>query len=144
MMYQVPFRAEHVRAMKVQDAQAWFANEVSIDGLRVFEGPHSATCMRDGAPVMVGGAMRVWDDRAYLWAWLAKDMVPGEFLVMHRMVKAYLDALPFKRIEAAVDATFDAGHRWMTALGFTCETPETVMRAFLPNGADCKLYAKVK
>lgn len=144
MIYPVPFRAEHLRAMKLQAAQAWAAGALTTEALRAFEGPHAATVMRDGRPVMAGGAVRIWDDRAYLWAWLADDMAPGEFLAMHRLVKRHLDSLPFRRIEAAVDVAFEQGHRWMKFLGFTCETPDTAMTAFLPNGADCRLYSKVK
>jgi RimJ/RimL family protein N-acetyltransferase len=52
-----------------------------------------------------------------------------------------LETTDFKRVEAYVDANFEAGHRWITMLGFE---REGYMRAFSPLGDDAVLYARIK
>ena len=140
-MYPVSFQWHHMRKMQLQPAQA--VDHVGDDVLRLMEGPYAVTLMSDGEPILATGAVPMWEDRGYLWACLSVGVNGYTFRRVHAWAKAFLAGLPFRRLEAAVDVDFEAGHRWVRALGFDCETPDTVMRAFR-NGVDCKLYALVK
>lgn len=144
MIYTVPFQARHFKALKIQSAQTELLHLLSEEAVRAWEGPYATTVMRDGTPVLIAGVLPIWEERAYLWSFLSDDITPGEFVAVHRATKRSIDGLPYRRVEAAVEVSFEQGHRWVKALGFECETPDTVMKAFMPNGGDCKLYAKVK
>ena len=87
------------------------------------------------------GLVEVWEGRAYAWAILSDNAGPY-MLPLTREIRSKLAAAPFRRIEMAVDADFDAGARWAEMLGFRCETPAP-MAAYLPNGRAAYLYARV-
>lgn len=145
LIYPVPFQAEHYEAVAIHDAQAWLARYATVGSLRTLEGPYSGTLMRDGKPLVCGGVVPMWENRALAWCFFDGRFCPREFRTIHGYAKAFLDALPFRRVEAAVVVDFEAGHRWVKALGFACETPPPArMRAFQADGADCLLYARVK
>lgn len=140
MTYVVPFEAVHFARLEPQAVQQW-AKEHHGD-MRVAEGPHAITVMQDGQPVLCGGAVEIWTGRAHLWSMLSSKASAANFLGIHRHVTGFLDGLPFRRLEAAVDVDFEAGHRWMRLLGFTCEAPR--MRAYEVDGHDSALYARVR
>lgn len=99
------------------------------------------TAMVDGRPIGSAGVVEAWTGRAYAWALLAEDAGP-HMLAITRAIRCFLARSPYRRIEMAVSAGFDAGQRWAELLGFTLETP-TAMRAYLPNGGDAWLYARI-
>jgi len=68
-------------------------------------------------------------------------MVGQDFVKIHRAALRYFDVTEFKRVEAFVDANFDAGHRWIKMLGFE---REGYMRSFTPEGNDAVLYARIR
>ena len=53
----------------------------------------------------------------------------------------FLDMHGTRRVEATVDSGFMAAHRLMLMLGFKREGR---MIAYLPDGRDCDLYARVR
>jgi uncharacterized protein YciI len=137
-------RPHHLASLQLQDAQAYFGPEMTnpeyVESL-VRAGPCFAAT--DGSRVIgCAGVVEVWDNRAMAWALMSRD-AGRQMLTVHRLVAGFLAQAKWRRIEATVDAGFEAGHRWMRLLGFTLETPEP-MRAYRPDGGDCFLYARVK
>jgi hypothetical protein len=142
MMYVVPFEAAHFYRLDAQDAQRWMMKHPAVRDMHRAEGPYATTLMQDGNPIVCGGAMPIWPGRAHVWSILSSKVSVGNFAAVHRHVVEFLDGLPFRRLEAAVDVDFQAGHRWMRLLEFKCEAP--LMEAFDLDGRDCALYARVR
>lgn len=143
MIYPVPYKAEHVWQQELQPAQAYFETGIRLDYLRQVEGPYAHTLMLDGVPIASAGAFPLHENRALLWAYLMAAARGPLFRVVHSNAKLLLSTLPFRRVEAIVDAEFEAGHRWMRLLGFKRETPEP-MQAYTPNGRASVQYALVR
>lgn len=140
-----PYRAEHYFELgELQVAQRVWETRMSREQARSLEGPYASTVMEDGVPLGCGGIMPIWENRGFLWSFLGHRASPRNFRRIHGFVRDYIEAAPFRRVEAAVEVGFEAGHRWVQLLGFECETPTTIMRAFQADGTDCLLYAKVK
>lgn len=145
MMYLVPYSGAHFAALgSLQAAQSDWTRTITPAVARGLETPYSMTAMHNGVPVACGGILPIWDHRGYVWSFFSDRMTARLFYRAHTLTKRAIDSAPFKRIEAAVEVDFEAGHRWIKALGFICETPTTVARHYLPNGADCLLYARIK
>lgn len=141
MMYAVPFEPRHFRALVPQPAQREQAAGMTDMMLGVMAGPYSHTLMLDGQPIACVGAAPLWPGRAYLWSFLGA--IPAKlFRQVQTWSLRYLDALPFRRLEAAVDIGFTAGHRWMKTLGFELEC--ACARGFTERGADASLYARIR
>jgi hypothetical protein len=142
MMYLVPFRSEHVAGMRLQTAQQGMSEFIKPDSLRELEGKHSVTLMLDGRPIASAGAVEIWSGRAYIWSFLSDDIPRKSFIEVNALAKQFVDGLPFRRLEAAVECGFEQGHRWVRCHGFFEEAP--VMKAFQADGRDATLYARVK
>lgn len=140
-MQVVDFKAEHLEQIALQEAQQYLLSHVEPDMGAHLEGHQSFTGIADGKVVACAGVLPYWEDRGLAWAYLSED-AGAHFVAIHKAVKRYLDVAPFKRIEAAVDVNFEAGHRWIKQLGFELEAP--VMKAFRPDGGDASLYARVR
>jgi hypothetical protein len=142
MIAAVPFRADHLRRLDFQPAQRWFKDYAFVSGLVSLEGPFSWTCLDQDGPICCGGAREYWPGRANIWAFLSSRVTARNMLKVQRVALRAIDALPFRRCEAAVEMGFEAGHRLVKSLGFEVETP--LARKFLPSGADCTLYVRLK
>ncbi len=135
-----PYNRKHLLAIKLQPAQADAAGWITPDYAASLEGSATWTVMNQGRPVFCGGAWNIWPGRAVVWAILAE----GAGRIMPRITRAtmrYLELLPERRVECYVDAGFQQGERWARMLGFAHEAK---LRAFLPNGNDAHLYARVR
>lgn len=139
MIQIVPFEPEHADAMDVQIAQRMTPEERQQAMGESFG--DAWTAMVDGEPVACAGLVPVWFGRAYAWA-LLSERAGAHMVAITRAVRRALDMGEFRRVEMAVRAGFAEGERWARLLGFSRETPEP-MRAYLPNGQDAYLYAKV-
>jgi hypothetical protein len=137
-----PYRPEHMESLRIQPAQARFVPLMADRGYceaLAHAGPAFAA-VQDGATIAIGGCVEQSPGRAIAWALLAKtDGVA--FIKVHRAVTRWLEIAPWRRIEAAVESDFAAGHRWIKMLGFTHEGR---MRGYTPEGGDCDLYARVR
>lgn len=136
----VPFKAEHIAAIRLQEAQAYLSDWVTYAQAEALEEQTSYTAMLDGVPVAAAGVIPQWQGRSLAWAFIG-DVGPRKFLGIHRAVKHFLDGCYVKRLEMTVDCDFPAAHRWAKMLGFKMEAPR--MEAYNPNGGDCSLYARV-
>ncbi len=133
----VAFDPAHIDMLDVQDAQRIDAERravLSSDYGRAW------TAEVDGEPIACAGLIEVWEGRAYAWALIGRNAGPW-MAAITRAVRRALDVAPFRRVEMAVDATFEAGNRWALLLGFTRETDKP-LRCYLPSG-DAYLYARV-
>ena len=138
------FKAEHLAAIELQDAQQYFCSEISAPGYAAHLESMGGgfTGMVDGRVIVCAGCSEMWQGRAVAWALLSKD-AGRHMMVLHRAVHGYMRAAPFRRIEAWVDEGFEPGERWLKMMGFTRETPEP-MQGFRPDGGACFLYSRVK
>lgn len=142
MLTVVPFIPEHLKALRLQPAQAWLVPAMQADGYGeafVQAGP-AYTAIVDGRVVGCLGVAELWQGRCAAWALLAAD-IGAHFVAIHRAVRAFLTECGFRRIEAYVDVGFEQAHRWARLLGFKLETPEP-MEAFAENRS-MYLYARV-
>lgn len=141
-MQKVPFKAAHAARINIQPAQAWMGDMLREPDMASLEQPHAYTLLDGDNPLICAGAVKLWEGRAYIWSFLSTDFTPRKFVAMHTFAKDWIATLPFERLEAAVEDSFKAGHRWVEVLGFVRETPG-VMRKFM-SGRDFVLYARVK
>ena len=137
----IPFKAEHLAAIQLQDRQAHLSDWVSLEQGRGLEQYPSYTAMVDDKPIGAAGVLHMWAGRAMAWAFISKT-TPQNFLKGHRVVKRFLDGCYVPRIEMTVDCDFPEAHRWAKMLGFTMECER--MRNYSPDGRDCALYARIR
>lgn len=136
------YRAEHLDRLDLQEGQKYLAVYLPAALRKALEGEFSFTLLDGDEVLCCAGLMQEWDNRAILWSYLAENIGPRRFRVLHSHAKRLLEVAPFKRIEATVDVGFENGHRWMEALGFRMEAH--TMRAYRPDGGDSSLYALVR
>ncbi len=140
----VPFEPSHLASLRLQAAQAYLQPLMARPEYgAAMVGPHAWSGAADGRIVGCAGVLAQWPGRAICWALLSRDLRTHDFQRVHRKVTAVLarvHAEGTRRIETSVDAGFDAGHRWVRALGFA---PEGLMRAYSPEGRDHLLYARI-
>lgn len=136
------FKAEHIAELLKQEAFDYLRPHLTDAALRSWENSsHAMTGFVDGAIVFCAGVRLYWPGRGESWAFLAPDC-KSSMVAITRAVRRFLDVCPIRRIEASVECGFEQGHRWVKALGFQLEAER--LRAFLPNGRDCALYARVQ
>lgn len=138
-----PFRARDATELSEQEATAYLRPFISEEVMKALEGSPYAYTLRgaDGRVVACAGVYEYWKGRGEAWALMDKNC-KSEFFAVHNAVKRFLEICPVRRIEAVVDAGFEAGHRWVKALGFELEAPR--LRGYRPTGGDCALYARVR
>lgn len=137
----VPFKAEHILALQLQDEQAYSKPFITEEYAKWLEGEYAFTALVDGKPIAVAGVTELWANRALMWSFLGKDAGP-HLLAIHKATLRAIKALPYRRLEADTPCDFVEGHRWLKMLGFKLEAER--MEAYLPNGGDSSLYARVR
>lgn len=135
------YRPEHLPRFRLQRAQAEAASLLETpDYAASLANDYAWTGLVAGCVAGVGGVLPQWRGRAVAWALISETLTAHNFLRAHHKVRDVLAAAHrdgWHRIETTVDSGFDAGHRWVRALGFT---PEGLMRAYSPEGRDHVLY----
>lgn len=140
-MIVVPYKKEHMAALKLQSAQLCNLDWMPEGQAALLEGKTSFTAL-DGSEVLAcAGHLEFWEGRVALWAFMAEN-IGNRFLAVHRSVKRYIDMLDCRRIEIEVAITFTQGHRWASMLGFQVENPR--MHRYFPDGTDAVLYTRIK
>jgi hypothetical protein len=137
-----PMKAEHVAGFRLQAKQAALAGNLSDPAYvaSLVASGNAYAALVDGRAVAFGGCLELWQDRAFMWSLIGEDAGP-HMRVLVRAAYGYLQAAPWRRIEAAVASDFRQGHRLIRMLGFEFEGR---MRAFSPDGLDHDLYARIK
>ena len=112
------------------------------EALRALESSEYAyTVFSDENRVLAcGGLALYWKDRGEVWAALAVNC-KRDMLGLHRAALRFLKACPARRVEASVFADDKKAHRWAKLLGFQLEAER--LRAFMPDGQDAAMYARV-
>lgn len=140
-MIVVPYKAEHLLALKLQPGQGYCLRYVTPEYAAQLESAHAFTALEGDQVVAVGGIAEIWQNRGLAWTFI--DRRAGAwFPALHKIVKRFLDEAPFRRIEAETACEFEQGHRWLRMLGFHLEAER--MQAFRVDGGDSALYARVK
>lgn len=138
----VKFRAAHLAALQLQDAQSYFHDQIrSAEYATMLEQAGQAYTAIDGDTVIgCAGVTEIWAGRAVVWSLIGKT-AGRHMIAMHRAVAGFLSTLRYSRLELWVDDGFAPGMRWAKMLGFTCETPEP-MKNFRPGGNACFLFSR--
>ena len=126
MFQVVPFKAPHLAAIRLQAAQMYLSEWVTMEQGEALEQSPSV--------------IPIWTGRAMAWSFIS-DTGPQHFLKCHRAVKHFLDGCFVQRIEMTVDCDHKEAHRWAKMLGFKMEAER--MKAYAPDGHDCALYSRV-
>jgi hypothetical protein len=137
----VPYKAEHLMALKLQAGQEYCLPYVTDEYARMLEGQFAFTAIDGDVVIAVGGVAELWENRALAWSFI--DHRAGKYFTqLHKAVLRVLEVIPYRRIEAETSCDFEQGHRWLKMLGFELEAPR--MKAFRVDGGDSALYARVK
>jgi hypothetical protein len=135
-------KPEHFAGFRLQAKQSTLAGNLCDPDyiLSLCESGNAYAALVDNRAIAFGGCLELWRDRAYLWSLIGEDAGP-HMRTLVRAAAGYLEAAPWRRIEAAVVCDFPQGHRLIKMLGFEFEGR---MRAYSPDGADHDLYARIK
>ena len=93
-----------------------------------------------GRLLFVGGVCEIYPHYGSAWAMLCADKGTA-FVTLTRIVRRYLDSLPFDRVDCAVSFPFEAAHRWVAALGFA---PDGLHERAAANGDDVMIYVRMR
>lgn len=141
MIELVSLKPEHLEQINEPEYMAYLRPYFTRERVEMLAaGPMAKTLLIDGRPVVAGGVLEYWPGRGEAWAIFDRDC-KKEFITILNCVKRFLTLCPLKRIEAVVDFEFEAGHRFIKALGFEVEAPR--LKKYRPNGGDSVLYARV-
>ena len=136
------FKKEHLDLINEHESQLYLNPYMNPQAAEALEADElSRTIFVDARPVFCGGVWRHWHNRGEAWG-IFDSQCKSEFLSVHHQVRKFLGECPVNRIEAIVETTFVAGHRWMQSLGFSLEVP--LLRRYLPPGKDASLYVLLK
>lgn len=117
-----------------------YLSQDHVKGLVAYDNSYAAI-NEQGKVIAVAGVVERWENRSEVWA-IIDENSRDNFLELHNAVKRFLSIYPIKRVEAVVEYTFEAGHRWMRLLGFKKETERMI--AYGPGGNDSTMYVKIK
>lgn len=138
----VKFTRDHLTKFFVQPKNSYLKDWVASGHVEHLEKlDTSYTALVDGDPILCGGFVEIWPGRAQAWTVFDQYRIQS-FIIAFRILKRFLDECPIRRIEIAVDCGVEKFHRRAGMLGFKLEAPR--MEAFLSNGQDCALYARVR
>ena len=138
----IPYRAEHLRSLQLQDAQIELSKLISYEQQKALKNEHAYTFVDDGEILLCAGVMPLWEKRAIIWSYFSRN-AGRKMRAIIRATVLILDEMPFDRIESAVEENFSQGHRFNKLIGFNLETPEP-MQKYFPTGSAAFLYSRVK
>ena len=136
-----PYRAEHLHALDLQEAQAYIGPNLTVEHAKALESVHAITATQDGRVLAVGGVIELWPGRAFIWSYLDRQAAK-HMIAIHRVAQRMLAGYHGSRIEADVDLDFEPGHRWMKMLGFKLET--ACMLKYRPDGGAMSKYVRIR
>ena len=138
MMRCVDFRVDHIFQMKNYDKQEHLALSIDEDTLKQLDKrSEGITILKDNRAIACGGAVRINNFRASIWA-LFEQGNPRDFVFVHKHTYRFIHGLKFNRIESYVDPTNPAAVRWMELLGLKLEIAYTPY--FFPDGSGASTW----
>jgi RimJ/RimL family protein N-acetyltransferase len=121
-----------------------FVADVDLAGLSlVCSQPECYSGWVNGRLVGCGGLIEQWRGRALIWGLVAKGLRRHEIGAMLLRLRAEIDRAmtTYNRLECTVLDDFEAGHRFVKALGFVYEG---TMARYDWWGRDHRLYARTQ
>lgn len=138
MMQIVPFNAAHVAQLSDNPMHLAIAADMASMG-------PGETLLEGGQPVAAAGLARIWPGVAEGWLLARPDLTPRQRLTVARTVARRLPAVlrdqGVRRFQASVRLGAERAAHLVEWLGLT---PEGIMRAYGPDGADHIRYAWVR
>lgn len=138
----VPATVKHFRAIRAQAAQAEQVRIASDDHLAILIHEGAQAVIDDAGVWFIGGAVDMGEGRGDCFSVVAGDAGAARFLIVHRMVRAFMDrkAQEYRRLELRADLRVPNSERWAELLGFT---RECLLRRYFRDG-DAVLYARTQ
>jgi hypothetical protein len=138
----VRFEAQHLDCMRGQSMNPNLENWIQEGHAAHMEiEPHAFTGMWDGVPALCGGVVVMWHNRGCLWSFFNQDF-KGNFVPVFRNLRKFLDKVPVRRLEVAIEYGVPNARRRAEMLGFTLETEHAP--SYFPDGSPAALYARVR
>lgn len=141
MVEVVPFRPEHLQALRVQACQRAMRDATPAAVMVNCARLPSFTALAGGEPLACFGMVPIWPGRAICWAYLAEDIGRRMTAVVRAMRAAIAEHQP-ARLEMDTPDGFEEGHRMARLLGFRKEVGG--LAHYYPDGAAASLYARIK
>lgn len=137
----IKFEPSHLTTLIEQDAHKTLAH-LGSENLASYLSTVDTYSIVDGSKVyLVGGAVKFHEHRAEAWA-MIDQACRKDFLGVFNKAKQWIDSYKIRRLEATIDHEFEAGHRWIKALGFTFEAGP--LKRYRMNGDDVSLYVRIQ
>lgn len=129
----VPFKVEHLQAIKLQAAQSDAITGLGDAESIYLECSEFAFSALEGDRVIAcAGIIKLWEGRGHAWALLSGD-IGNRFVAIHRAVKRAIDVSGYRRVEMDVDGDHKEAIKWAHMLGFYNETPDG-MKGYVADG----------
>lgn len=126
----IPFRPEHVMAVKLQPMQAEALPELSLEyGRELAERGPAFTGMVADTVVACGGMATLGADIWYLWALIS---LQANMLAVTRAAKTMLGLYQNGLQYMAIRSDFPQARRWATMLGFRLEQSQFAEASGVP------------
>jgi len=142
----VPFKsahAEYILSQELNDKKLELSPQHKKYAMYLEYDNASFTAFVDGKPIAAGGIFILWENVAEGWV-LATNKIWNHKLTMAKIFKKRTDVLikenKIKRLQTAVKADFELGHKFAKFLGL--ET-EGLMKHYGPDGSDYIRYARI-
>lgn len=101
--------------------------------------PDAEVLSIDGRDVFLGGCVKFWEGRGFLWSFPSRDIKKSDWIPVTRYLLARIEKANYRRLEASVALGFHNGYRLLFALGFEAEY---VMQKYYPDGSDGLLFVR--
>lgn len=137
----VKFEPSHLIELFKQDAHQALASRMTIENIEAISKQDTYSVIHNGRVLMVGGVVKHWPTRGEAWG-LIDQTCRKDFIGVFNCARKWLNSYRIRRLEALIDYEFEAGHRWIRALGFDLEAPR--LRHYRADGGDSSMYVRIE
>lgn len=125
MIEVIPFKAYHIDLLRAQNIQPAQVGEVShVPATYATVPPGQSLTARDGDHILICGGIIPKHSPRHGECWALLDTQAGRHMFsLTKAVARFINMQRWMRLEAAVEAKFAPGCRWVELLGFTLEGP---------------------
>jgi len=139
----VPFRPEHLLAIKHRWPEIGISPELMLSTGEIYSTGFARTGMVNGRPIVCGGMMKLWLGVGETWV-IGSDELKQNAIPFQRAILKYREAvfgMGLHRLQCACHVDFTDSRKWLERLGFV---DEGVMKAFASDKSDYIRYAIVR
>lgn len=141
----VPFQPDHLHRFAIANERerAFIAPIMAEEGYAhaLAASPNVAfSAIVDDQVIGAAGLIQQWPHRYIAWALLSQATGP-KLRAITTAIQRGINLVDYHRIEAHVRADYALSIRWSWKLGFHCES---LMKRFLPDGADAFLFVRLR